>query len=82
MGLDSRLFENKWLRETSHTIFNKIIKYESQTDKSIIDVVWFEYDGVLYMKSMNKQYDIYDNMFVKESNYFADILASTENAPE
>lgn len=82
LGLDRRLFENKWLRETFHTIFNKIIKYESQADKSIIDVVWIEYNGALYIKSMDKQYDIYDNMFVKESKYFADILTSTENAPE
>lgn len=82
LGLDRRLFENNWLRDTFHTIFNKIIKYNSQTDKSIIDVVWFEYDGASCFKTMDKQYDIYDNMFDRESRYFADIFTQTENAPE
>lgn len=80
IGLVSSLFCKRWLVETFHTIFHKIIKYDTENDKAITDIVWFEFNGMPYSVKMNKTYDIYDNVFIKESETFADYICKITNA--
>ena len=80
LGLVGSLFSKKWLAETLHIIFHKIIKYDTDKDKKITDIVWFEFNGVPYFVKMNKKYDIYDNMFTEESESFTNHILIITNA--
>ena len=80
IGLVGSLFCERWLVETFHTIFHKIIKCDTENDKTITDIVWFEFNGVPYSVKMNKTYDIYDNMFIEESEIFTNYICKITNA--
>lgn len=74
------LYDDVWLAVTFHTIFHRIIKYDTKEDLEIRDIVWLDYDGEPFIKEMDKAYDIYDNMFVAESKEIANRICKIMNA--
>ena len=71
IDLLAELCDEKWLAETFHTILHRIVKYETDEDLKKEDYVWFEYNGEPYILPIRKVSDIYDNMFMEESEKLA-----------
>ena len=80
--LSEGLYNKDWLTDTFHTIFHRIIKYNTKKDFGIRDIVWFDYNSETFIKEMNKTYDTYDNMFMPESEEIAQRICNIINAPK